>query len=72
MTDHPLDPDIAEIAARLDAQRPRPSHGLRRRVQGVLSAGMRQRTLRRQAVWLVVSGAALLTIAAALAISAPI
>lgn len=71
MNDRPLDPEVAEIAERLDAQRPRPSRGLRRRVHGVLAAGMRQRTLRRQAVWLMVSGTGVLTIAAALAVTAP-
>ncbi len=71
MTDDPLDPETAALAAQLDAHRPRPSHSLRQRVRGVLAAGLRERALRRQSVWLVVSGSFVLTIAAVLAAVTP-
>lgn len=71
MTDEPLDPELAALAARLDAERPRPGRGLRRRVRVVLATGIRRRTLRRQAAWLVTTGIVMLTLAAGLALSAP-
>lgn len=71
MTDEQLDPDVTELAEHLDAQRPRPSRGLRQRIRGVLDAGARQRLLRRRSVWLVASGSLVMAIAAVLAASAP-
>lgn len=67
MTDESFDPEIAALAEQLDAQRPRPSHTLRQRVRGVLVTGLRERALRRQSVWLVTSGAIVMTIALILA-----
>lgn len=71
MTDEPLDSETAALAERLDAHRPRPSRGLRRRVRDVVAVGLRQATLRRRSVWLVASGSVVLTLAAVLALSAP-
>lgn len=68
MTAESFDPEIAALAEQLDAQRPRPSHTLRQRVRGVLVAGLRERALRRQSVWLVTSGAIVIAMAAVLAI----
>lgn len=65
MTDESFDPEITALAEQLDALRPRPSHRLRQRVRGVLAAGLRERHLRRQSVWLVSSGSAVMVIAAA-------
>jgi hypothetical protein len=67
----PDDPEVAELAERLDAQRPRPGRGLRRRVRAVVSAGLRARALRRQSVVLVTTGMGVLLAAAALAATAP-
>lgn len=71
MTDESFDPELAQLAERLDAQRPRPSHGLRQRVRGVLARGLRERALRRQSVWLVASGSVVIAIAAALTAVTP-
>ncbi len=71
MTDDAFDPEIAELADRLDAVRPRSSRGLRQRVRSVLDAGLRRQALRRQSVWLVTAGALTLGVAAVLALNAP-
>ncbi len=70
--DLPLDPEDSALAERLDAQRPRPSHGLRRRVRAVVMSGLRARALRRQSVLLIASGTATLVAAGVLAVTAPI
>lgn len=71
MNHESVDPDVVELAERLEASRPRPSSRLRERVRGVLAAGLRDRMLRRQSVWLVTSGTLMLVLAALLALNAP-
>ncbi|MBF6620076.1 MAG: hypothetical protein ITG02_07580 [Patulibacter sp.] len=71
MSDEPMDPEIAALAEQLDAQRPRPSNRLRRRVHGVLTTALLQRALRRRSVWLVASGSLVMVVAAVLATATP-
>lgn len=60
-----------EAAAALEAEQPRASPALRRRVRHRLRIAFHRRNLRRRSVLLLTSGSAVLALAAALALNAP-
>lgn len=67
--DTDLDPDVAELVARLERDRPLPGPTLQRRVRGTIQTALHHAGLRRQAVVLWLAGTAFLVVGLVLALN---